>query len=250
MGDFLHCLPVISGFCKKFGVRVSFGISQHLRKFDGIRELLLLQGFFSEVYFLDEHAPYEDSLLLHNLGKAGSDGKSPMACYQFLNHLKGYGLDFDIDCDFELKVPILPIDYLPGKIIVGDRWSPSDAPDVDSRRLSNVLRNSGKFNGDRFHYLDYRNGVVHNASLIKYNPNPFYTTSTGISIVSDMMNKESYMLYGPDMENWQGNSIECEYDFHYFKNKRTRIASIGSFSWDVDFKTLSRNPGTACGCRY
>jgi hypothetical protein len=58
------------------------------------------------------------------------------------------------------------------------------------------------------------------------------------------------MLYGPDMENWQGNSIECEYDFHYFKNKRTRIASIGSFSWDVDFKTLSRNPGTACGCRY
>ena len=156
-----------------------------------------------------------------------------LAAYRHFNFLNDkYDLGIEIDNDFELSVPKMSIDYMEDKFIVADRWSPSDAPDVDTRRKSNHLKESGLFDGDKYYYLDYRNDLVYNCSLIKYNPNPLYTTFTGTGILADLMNKEVFILYDDDLIEWDGKPISSAYRLHYIKNRKSKLRYLKEFNYD------------------
>ena len=230
LGDFSHCLPALSGLYKKTGEKISFGICDKLQIFRGIKELLLQQDMFEEVYFMSEKQLVENYFVADDHGRDSEENNSAKASYRNVNFLNdNYNLNIQIDDEFELIVPECN-DYQ-DKIIIGDRWSPSECPILDVRRQYNVLKNSGKFNGEQFHYLDYSNDLVYNCSIIKYNSNPFYTTFTGIGILSDLMNKETYVMWDDDMRMWNGEPVENDFDLHYFKNRKSHLRYIKDHEW-------------------
>jgi len=231
LGDFIHCLPTLSGLHEKYGP-ISFGICDRLKRFNGIKDLLLYQGIFSDVHFMDEQPIVKEYIVLDDTGGDQDNGDEPFAvrrCYNFVR--SNYNIDFDLDVDYNLNIPWYnDIREHEDSIIVADRWSPKDAPDVDERRLSNHIRGYDKFNTDRFYYLDYSHHLLYNLSLIKYNPNPFITTFTGIGILSDMMNKETHILWDDDLYNWDGKPIEYSFDLHYYKNRNSHLHYIKDFT--------------------
>ena len=231
LGDFAHCLPALSGLYKKTGEEISFGICDRLQRFKGIKELLLNQEMFGDVYFMSERPmSTEPYLIVDDHGDDSEENINAMADYRNVNYLnKHYNLDIKIDNDFELNVPELDIDYCNDKFLVGDRWSPSDAPDVDDRRKSNLLKSSGLFDDDRFKYLDYSNDLVYNCSLIKYNNKPLITTITGISVIADLMGKETYVLWDDDLRFWQGFTIEQIFRLHFSKNRDCKLVYVKDF---------------------
>lgn len=234
LGDFVHCLPVLSGLYKKSGQKISFGICDRLQRFNGIKELLLLQGIFCEVFFMSEKPIAKEYFIVDDHGRDSDENINAMASYRQYNFLRdNQNLDFEIDNEFELYVPFFwELDYQHNKSIIGDRWSPKEAPDVDDRRKSNLLRDSGLFPENKFFYLDYRDNLVYNCSLIKYNPNPFYTTFTGIGIISDLMNKETYILYDDDVAVWDGKPVNYSFNLHYFRNRKSKLRYLKEFKFE------------------
>jgi len=73
---------------------------------------------------------------------------------------------------------------------------------------------------------------VYNCSLIKYNPNPLYTTFTGIGILSDLMDKETYILYDDDVVNWDNKPIEYSFNLHYIRNRKSKLRYLKSFNFE------------------
>ena len=234
LGDFAHCLPALSGLYNMFQTKISFGICDRLQRFNGIKDLLLHQDMFGEVFFMSERPVCDHYIIVDDSGGDSNENINAMAAYRNVNYINdNYHLGIEIDNDFELKVPFFwELDYQHTKSIVGDRWSPSDAPDVDDRRKSNLLKDSGLFPEDKFFYLDFRDNLVYNCSLIKYNPNPLYTTFTGIGILSDLMNKETYILYDDDVAMWDGKPIEYSFNLHYCKNRKSKLRYIKNFKFE------------------
>jgi hypothetical protein len=227
----MHCLPTLSGLQKKFGDKISFSICDRLERFVGIKELLLQQEMFGEVKFMHEEIKIAKSyMLIDDVGQEKNHGDSPIVCHKFYNFIRNnYGIDFDIDDDFELHVSKLDIDYSPDKLVIGDRWSPKDAPDVDERRYSNLIESAQIIPKEKSIYLDYKKDLSYNCSLIKYNPNPFITTFTGIGIVADLMKKDCYILWDEDLRNWQGWGVEYDYKLHYYQNRKSKLVYIKDF---------------------
>ena len=58
LGDFLNVLPVLSGIYKSTGEKVYLIIRRDMRKFKGIRDLLMYQDIFDDVVFDDEVLMY------------------------------------------------------------------------------------------------------------------------------------------------------------------------------------------------
>jgi hypothetical protein len=138
-----------------------------------------------------------------------------------------YALDFEVDDDFELKVPKLDIDYHEDKIIMGDRWSEKEDPTIDARRKTYVLKDSGKFDDSKVHYLNYDDDVTKNVSLIKYNPNTFYTTFTGIGIVGDLLKKDLVVYWDDDVRMWDGHPVQYDFERHYYGDRNGKLVYIG-----------------------
>ena len=228
LGDFSHCLPTLSGFVKKYG-KVSFGICPRLKRFNGIIDLLMYQGLFTDVWFYGDK---DFSLPYMAIDDSGSDegntGES-LVSRRFYNFTKShYGVDFEFDPDFTLQVPNI-ITCSDTAYVVGDRWSPSDAPDVDDRRKSNLIKASGVIDNLDTYYLDYADGLMYNLSIIKQNPNPFITTFTGIGILADLMKKDTYVLWDEDMRFWNGGTVEDDYRLHYWTNRNSKLMYIRDF---------------------
>ena len=234
LGDFAHCLPALSGLYNMFQTEISFGICDRLQRFNGIKDLLLHQDMFGDVFFMSERPMVDNYIIVDDSGRDSDENINAMAAYRNVNFINdNYKLGIEIDNDFELKVPFFwELDYQHTKSIVGDRWSPSDAPDVDDRRKSNLLYDSGLFPEKKFFYLDYKDNLVYNCSLIKYNPNPLYTTFTGIGILSDLMDKETYILYDDDVVNWDNKPIEYSYNLHYIRNRKSKLRYLKSFNFE------------------
>lgn len=231
LGDFSHCLPMISGFVKKYG-KVSFGICPRMKRFNGLIDMLMYQGLFTDVWFCDEQRPIEYYIVIDDSGSNVDNGDEAIVCRKFYNFMKQhYNNDFELDCNFELRVPdITYTDHTNNKYIVGDRWSPNEAPDVDDRRLSNITQYYDFFKNEKFFYLDYKNDLLTNLSIIKHNKNPFITTFTGIGILSDMMNKETIVLWDDDIKNWDNKPILDSYLLHYYKNRKSKLQYIKHFN--------------------
>lgn len=231
LGDFMHCFPMLSGLYKQYGP-ISFGICDRLKRFKGIKELLQHQGLFSDVHFMDEQPIANEYIIIDDSGSDNGNSGESLVSRRFYNYVKEqyHGLDFELDVQFELQVPWYnDVDYNHDIILVGDRWSPKDAPDVDDRRLSYLIKAYDKFNGDRFKYLDYNDHLLYNISLIKYNANPFLTTFTGIGILADLVKKETKVLWDDDMRMWNGKPVEYDFRLHYFTNRNSSLHYIKDF---------------------
>ena len=119
------------------------------------------------------------------------------------------------------------------KILVGDRWSTKDAPDVDDRRLSNLIESSGILDGLPTHYLDYTKDLVYNCNLINYSNRPLVTTFTGIAIMADLMKKRTIVVYDDDMVNWNNKPIMATFDAHFYKNRKSSVYYIKALDTSI-----------------
>lgn len=233
LGDFFGCLPALSGLYKLTGQKMSFTICDRLKRFIGIKELLLYQDMFCEVNFVHEQPNVENAMLIDDYDNEDNTDCNPIVTFRYANYIrKKYSLDLKIDENFELMVPKFDMDYFDDKFILGDRWSAKDAPDVDDRRKSNLLIDESKFPPNKCIFLDYSKDLVYNCSLVKHNKNPFISTITGISVISDLMKKDSYVLWDDDMTVWQGNDISYVLKRHYYNNRNTKFEYIKNFSVD------------------
>ena len=232
LGDFSHCLPTLSGFYKTYG-KFSFGICPRMKRFKGIIDLLMYQGMFTDVFFVDERPVVEKYIIIDDSGSdEGNTGESLVA-RRFYNFFRTHYpmFDFPFDSEFELKVPdTVYTDYIKNHYIVGDRWSPKDATDVDDRRLSNITEPYDIFKSRDFFHLVYSNDLLTNLAIIKYNSKPFITTFTGIGILADLMNKETIVLWDEDMRFWQGKPVEDDYRLHYWTNRKSKLQYIKDFN--------------------
>jgi hypothetical protein len=211
-----------------------FIICDRLQRFNGLKELLLAQDMFEKVSFVHEIQEPVRAVLIDDTGREDGYGQDPIVCHKYYNFIKDTNqIDFRIDSEFELQVPKLDIDFHQDKFLVGDRWSAKDAPDVDTRKGSNVLEDSGILDKDKVLYLDYTKDLVYNCSLIKYNTKPFLSTVTGIAILADMMNREVVVLWDDEYEKiWpgiSGETVDKIYDLHHYKNRKVRMEYLNSF---------------------
>jgi hypothetical protein len=232
LGDFSHCLPTLSGFYKHTGQKFRFIICDRLQRFRGLRELLLAQEMFQEVLFVHElYNQRTEGILIDDTGIKDGHGLNSGVAHRYHNFLKdSLKIDFKIDDDFELQVPLLPIENVQNKILVGDRWSTKDAPDVDDRRLSNLIEGSGILEGLDTHYLDYTKDLVYNCNLIKDNNRPFVTTFTGIAVLADLMKKETIVFYDDDMDNWNNKPIGEIFNDHFYMNRKSSLRYLKNFN--------------------
>lgn len=230
LGDFANCLPALSGLYNHTGHQISLVICDRLKRFNGIKDLLLYQEMIYDVNFMSDRSLPENFIIIDDIVEDTDEISNPLIAYRFANFINKYGLNINVDNDFELHVPYFyQIEHFSDKILVGDRWAPSDAPDVDDRRKSNILKNSGIFEGDNNIFLDYTDNLVYNCSMIKYNHNPFYTTFTGIAVLSDLMNKETIVLWDDEIKNWQGDDIETVFERHFDRNRKSTLKNINEY---------------------
>jgi hypothetical protein len=92
-----------------------------------------------------------------------------------------------------------------------------------------VIEKNLVFDHTKIKYLDYTKSILYNCSLIKYNNNPFLTTFTGIGILSDLMNKNQYILWDDDIRNWNNKPIIESFKRHYFHNRNSKLRYIKDF---------------------
>lgn len=234
LGDFANCLPTLSGLYKTTGLKMSFGICDRLQRFNGIKELLLQQEMFAEVHFMHEKPTVSQYIVIDDTGSDDNHGVNPYATQRYTNFvIDNYKIQFETDSNFELIVPKLDIDYQEDKFIIGDRWSPKDAPDVDDRRYSNMIESLGLVPKNKSFYLDYTKDLIYNCSMVRYNPNLFITTFTGIGILADLMKKDLCVLWGEDVRNWAGKPVENSFETHYYFNRKAKLVYVNDFNMET-----------------
>lgn len=231
LGDFAHCLPVLSGLYKFVGEKFNFVICDRLQRFRGIKEMLSEQEMFNSVTFVDEHrGGLSNVIIVDDHGADSGYGNRPIMTQKVWNYMQSQlRVNFPIDDLFVLKVKDVEVEDTTDKIVIGDRWSPKDAPDVDTRRWSNLIEAAEIIPKEKAHYLDYTKDLTYNLNLIRKNPNPFVTTFTGVGILADLMMKDTYVLWDEDMRVWQGWTVEHDFDLHYYKDRFSKLMYIRDY---------------------
>lgn len=224
LGDFVNSFPVLSGLKKQYG-QLDFVILDEMKKFKGIKEFLLYQDLFSDVSF-DTEKSVENYIHLRTWSnnwdrQDQTNADRPIETCRYQNWLMDhYRLDFEVDDDFVLQVPDLDIE-IKDKIYCGDRWS---GPNIDTRRRSWTLQHLTDLE-----FLDYTNDLMTNAYIIKNCRDPFVSTFTGISGIADLLNKNQFVLYGPDIEYWDNKPISHSFKKHYYANRNSVLMSRAEF---------------------
>ena len=225
LGDFLNALPVLSGIYKSTGEKVYLIIRKEMRKFKGIKELLMYQDIFEDVVFEDDVYTSGVKVLSSWTREDKNNNNRPIETCRYENWLKdNYGMEFDVDDDFILQVPELNMQF-DDEYYCGDRWS---GPDIDTRRKSNTLSDIGNVR-----YLDYNDDIIENAYIIKNCKPPFISTFTGISGIADLLNKDQVVLWSDELKNWDDKPIEYSFEKHYYGNRKSTLMYIGDFAVDA-----------------
>jgi len=229
LGDFMSALPVLSGISKHTNENIDFIIRPEMKKFNGIKEFLMHQGIFSSVNYSDDLFVYGTVLNLSSWTREEKNNPNrPIETCRYENWVNdNYGINFEVDDDFEVKVADMDVESFNDKHIIGDRWSHET---IDSSRNTNVVEHGAKPDPSKVVYLDYSKSLMYNCNVIKKNPNPFITTFTGIGIISDMMNKETIVCWDDNMQTWVKNTfnkpIEFDFERHYYGNRKTKLVYV------------------------
>lgn len=228
LGDFCNALPVISGISKHVNEKIHLIIRPEMRKFNGIKEFLKYQPMIEDVDFSDDLLVFGDVMTISSWTRMDQKNPNrPVETCRYENWVNdNYGLDFQVDDDFEIKVFPTFVDDLTNKTIIGDRWSLDQDPTVDTRRETNVIRKGVNPDLSKVYYLDYNKPLMYNLNIIKNNPNPFITTFTGIGIIADLMNKETIVGWDEDMRTWDGHPVDFDFIRHYYANRKSRLVYV------------------------
>jgi hypothetical protein len=232
LGDFLNAMPVLSGIHNSYG-KFEFIIRNEMKKFNGIKHFLSHQQLFTDVFYDDEVILYgEQPLYLSSWTREDRNSDiRPVETCRYENWIRdNYNLNFEVDDNFTLKLPEVEIEFNNDRYILGDRWDETLDPSVDSRRKTRVLEDSGKFDNNEVHYLDYNQDLCYNVNIIKFSEKPFITTFTGIGILSDLLGKETYVLWDDDMEFWDGRPVQYDFERHYYADRKSKLRYIKDFN--------------------
>ena len=232
LGDFLNAIPVLSGLKNSYG-KYELIVKKETKKFSGFRELLEYQDFFSAVNYDDEILLYGDQpIILSSWTREDKTSEHrPIETCRYENWLKDhYNLEYEVDDNVKLKFPYMKTIESYEKFVLGDRWTKELDPNVDTRRKTSVLKDSGKFNNSYVTYLSYYNSLFYNMNVIQNSKKPFITTFTGIGILADLMGKETIVLYDDDMKMWDGRPVEYDFERHYYGDRKSKLEYIREFN--------------------
>lgn len=226
LGDFLNAMPVLSGVSKKYG-KFDFIIKGEMKKFKGLRQFLQYQDLFTSVEFDQDIFLYGDTVILSSWTREDkNDPNRPIETCRYENWLKdNYKMDFEVDDDFQIKFPELNVPVNHEASYVGDRWSVGN---IDDRRETHILAHlKGEF-------IDFNNDMLTNAYIIKNSTKPFISNFTGVGIMADLLNKETYVVWkaedwkpefrvGDDI-NWDnGKNIDKVFEKHFYLNRKSKL---------------------------
>lgn len=230
LGDFVQALPVLSGLKKSGYAPIDFIIRHEMRKFKGIKEFLMYQDIFNSVEFDDEVFMSGVTILSSWTREDKNDPNRPIETCRYENWLKDVDkMKFEVDDEFEIKYPNLNLPIATDCYYVGDRWS---GPQIDDRRETGVLAGLGGY-GDMC-FLDYNDDLLTNCYYIKESSKPFITNFTGIGMIADLLNKETYVVWkaedwapefrrGDDISWDNGKNIQQVFEKHFYLNRKAKL---------------------------
>ena len=223
LGDFGNALPVISGLSLYDKRPVDLIIRGEMRKFNGIKELLLQQPCINTVEFDDEVFSNGAINLSSWTRMDQDDSNRPIETCRYENWIRdNYGIDFKVDDNFELVIKDDSVEVT-DKYIIGDRWN---HPTIDTRRKTQVVKDGANPDPDKVEYLDYTKSLMYNLNVIKKSEKPFITTFTGIGILADLMNKETIVCWDEDMRMWDGQPVEYDFIRHYYGDRKSKLVYV------------------------
>lgn len=226
LGDFMNALPILAGLAKR--ERTALTIRHEMRKFNGIKEFLMYQDLFDEVVFDDEILHFGSVTTLSSWTRMDRNSPyRPVETCRYENWMRDhYNIDFEVDDEFIVKVKDMPVEDTSDKIIIGDRWSVKQDPNIDNRRNTNVIENGVKPDNSKVFYLDYTKSIMYNLNIIKKSNKPFITTFTGVGIIADLMNKETIVGWDEDMRTWDGHPVEFDFSRHYYGDRNSKLVHV------------------------
>lgn len=226
VGDTLSVMPVLSGIHKSTGHKISLVVRDKMKMFTGFREFMQLQECIAALKFESE-VKLDDTY--QSLGLVDDFTKHPTRPWETVrleeDFRNRYNIDFEVDDQFIFNVD--KTTDIPAGFLVGDRMSHSF---MDQRRSFNVLESSGKFPLDKCFFLDYTKPMATIAAYIKHTKKPIFTTFTGISTIADLLNKESIVLWGDDVRNWDNKPIEHSFNKHFYRDRKSKLMYLGDFN--------------------
>lgn len=226
LGDTLNVMPVLSGIHKSTGHKVSLVVRNKMKMFNGFKEFMEMQDCIAALKFESDVTIDDTYQLLSLTDNLKPDPVIPLETLRLEQDFKSkYNLEFELDNSFMFNVP--EVEPITNKYLVGDRMV---HPDMDQRRPMGVLEASGKFPLDKCHFLDYNNTIAYNAGLVYASPHPLLTTFTGISIIGDLLNKETLVLWDDTLKDWDNKHISYSYNKHFYRDRKSVLMHIDKFS--------------------
>lgn len=225
VGDTLAVLPVLSGIHKSTGHKVSLVVRDKMKMFNGFREFMQMQPCIAALKFESEVSLDETFQVMSLVDDFTQHPNRPWETVRLEEDFKRrYNIDFEVDDDFELNTPIATFNVT--KFLVGDRMFHND---MDARRKFNTLERSDKFPLDKCLFLDYNTPMALNAAYIKASKKPIFTTFTGLSTIADLLKKETIVLWGDDLKNWDNKPIEYSFNKHFYRDRKCKLVYMGDF---------------------
>lgn len=229
LGDFLNAMPVLSGIHKKIG-KYDLMILDGLEKFNGIKDFLMYQDLFNNVYFSHE---YNEDLFKNGVielscyaSEERVDEVTPTETCRYVNFLKErYNFEVESDISFFIKYPQYDIE-IKNCYYAGDRW---DHKHSDQRRKSNLFADLSDVE-----FIDYNKTLLENSYIIANLKKPFITNLTGVAVLADLLNTNSYVVWRPedwlpeyrngDNVSWDnGKDIINVFEKHFFINRNSKL---------------------------
>ncbi len=229
VGDTLNVMPVLSGIYKSTGNKISLVVRDKMRMFNGFAELMRMQECIAAVRFESEVTLDNTFCNMSLVNKFTEHPNRPWETVRFEEYFRQhYNIDFETDDSFELAVDG-SVEIIPSRFLVGDRMS---HPNMDQRngRMSGVLEYSGKFPFDKCVFLDYNTHMAVNAAYIKHTTKPFFTTFTGTAVIANLLKKDSIVLWGEDIRNFDNKPIEYSFNKHFYRDRKSELVYLGDFN--------------------
>ena len=226
VGDTLNVMPVLSGLYKSTGNKISLVVRDRMMMFNGFADFIHMQECIASVRFESEVTLDDTFCIMSLVDKFTEHSNRPWETVRFEEYFRQhYNIYFEVDDAFELTVDD-SVETIPDKFLIGDRMVHSD---MDQRRESGVLEYSNKFPVEICEFLDYNIPMAVNAAYIKHTTKPIFTTFTGISIIADLLKKESIVLWGEDMRNFDNKPIEYSFNKHFYRDRKCKLMSLNDF---------------------
>lgn len=226
LGDTLNVMPMIAGIKKATGHKIELVVRDKMQAFNGFREFMEMQDPIAKLKFESEVVLDDTYNHLSLVDDFPTHSTRPHETVRFEEYLKrNYTMNVEPDDSFMLNVPE-PEEVI-DKFLVGDRTMSSRGG--DERRAFDFLKASGKFPVDKCHFLDYNKPVAYNAALINATKKPFFTTFTGASNIADLLRKDTVVLWGDDLKNWDNKPIEYSFNKHFYRDRKCRLKYLGDF---------------------